>query len=108
MPQLRYLWLNRIDLLEGKWDGVVEALRYRGILIPWELISLLGLLRQEVGQWWPCTSHTDREDVALFRYEIYAEDGGHHPSLPMDSHDSLSFHYFEEMFSRAGEERVRD
>ena len=34
MPQLNRLWLHRIDLLNGRWSGVVEALRYRAVSGP--------------------------------------------------------------------------
>lgn len=107
MPRLLRLWLNRIDLLEGSWDGVVEALRLRGAWFPWELLSLQGLFRHEGGEWWPCTPDTQEEYLALRPYSKYAEDGGHHPSLPADAEDLLSIKYFNEMFCAASSERVQ-
>ncbi|MCJ1460689.1 hypothetical protein MMC28_011071 [Mycoblastus sanguinarius] len=98
MPKLRLLWLNRIDLLESRWEGVVEALRLRGTFIPWELISLQGLLRHKVDQWWPCTP--DKEDetrLALMDAMAYIEDGGRHPNLPAHCEDSQSISYFHDM-----------
>lgn len=107
MPRLLRLWLNRIDLLEGSWDGVVEALRLRGAWFPWELLGLQGSFRHEVGQWWPCTPDTREEYLALRPYSTYAEDGGHHPSLPVDSEDLLSIKYLNDMFCAAAPERVQ-
>ena len=107
MPRLRNLLLRYMDLLGGTWQGVVEALRYRGASIPWALLDFQGSFRHESGQWWPCTSDVDAELVALKDPAAYARYGGHHPSLPPDADDRLSVNYFNEMFFAAGRERVQ-
>ncbi|CAF9936139.1 MAG: hypothetical protein ALECFALPRED_006711 [Alectoria fallacina] len=108
MPRLLRLWLNRIDLLEGSWDGVVEILRCRGACMPWELLSLQGSFRHNGDHWWPCTPDYGEELLALRSYSIYAQEGGHHPSLPAESEDSLSFNYFNDMINVATSERVQE
>ena len=108
MPRLQRLWLNCIDLLGGKWDGVVEAMRIRGAIIPWKLLSLQTSFRQEGGRWWPFTPDEGHEEwLALRDYCTYAEEGGHHPSLPADAEDSLSINYFHEIYLTADPDRVR-
>ena len=108
MPQLKRLWLHRIDLLQGRWSGVVEALRVRAVLRPWELLSLQGSLRHEGGMWWPCTPDlVEEEPLLLSEFMEYAKEGGRHPCLPLDVDDRLSVCYFEELFLVAGPERVR-
>ena len=105
MPQLKRLWLRHIDLLKGNWSGVVEALRIRAVLRPWELLSLQGSLRYEDFISWPCKSSP--EDVVLGKLMRYAKEGGRHPCLPPDVDDRVSACYFEELFSVAGLERVQ-
>lgn len=108
MPRLLRLWLDRIDILEGSWDGVVEILRCRGARMPWELLSLQGSFRHNGDQWWPCTPDYEEERIALSSYSTYAQEGGHHPSLPAESEDSLSINYFNEMFNVAALEHVQE
>ena len=105
MPRLQRLWLNRIDLLEGSWDGIVEIMRIRGTFEPWALLSLQGSLRHEGGKWWPCTPDGNEEYSALRDYMRYINEGGHHPSLSADSEDSLSIRFFNELLGAAGSER---
>ncbi|CAF9924098.1 hypothetical protein IMSHALPRED_006100 [Imshaugia aleurites] len=108
MPVLQRLWLDHIDLLGGKWEGVVEAMRIRGAFIPRELLSFEGSFRQDGGQWWLGTPDEEYEEcLALRAYSKYAEEGGHHPSLPADAEDSLSINYFHEIYHTADQERVR-
>ena len=109
MPHLKRLWLHRIDLLQGRWSGVVEALRFRAVLRPWELLSLQGSLRHEGGMWWPCTPDLEEEEAILLgEHTGYAIEGGRHLCLPPDDDDRLSVCYFQELFLVAGLERVRD
>ena len=109
MPQLKRVWLHRIDLLQGRWSGVVEALRFRAVLRPWELLSLRGSLRHEGGMWWPCTPDLEEEEAQILgEFMGYAKAGGRHPCLPPDVDDRLSVCYFQELFHVAGLERVRD
>lgn len=108
MPKLTRLWLNRIDLLGARWDSAVEALRFRGAIIPWETLSLEGSFRHGGTQWWPCDPDTHEENLALMNYARYAQDGGHHPSLPATIEDRLAENYFDEIFTVAGLERVQD
>ena len=108
MPQLKRLWLYRIDLLQGRWSGVIEALRFRAVLRPWELLSLQGSLRHEGGVWWPCTPDLeDKEYLILGEFTRYAKEGGRHPCLPPDVDDRLSVYFYQELFHVAGLERVR-
>ena len=108
MPHLKNLWLHRIDLLQGRWSGVVEALRFRAILRPWELLSLQGSFRHEDDIWWPCTPDiVEEEPLLLGEFMEYAKEGGRHPCLPLDVDDRLSLCYFQELFLVAGPERVR-
>ena len=111
MTQLKRLWLHYIDLLKGKWSGVVEALRIRAVLRPWELISLQGPLRHEDGIWWPCepddSDLEEEEDQTLGEFMRYAKEGGRHPCLPPDVDERLSACYFEELFVAASPERLQ-
>ena len=116
MPQLKRLWLYRIDLLQGRWSGVIEALRFRAVLRPWELLSLQGSLRHEGGMWWPCSPDLeeldladleDKQDLILEIFMEYIKEGGRHPYLPPDVDERLSLCFFEELFFVAGTERVR-
>lgn len=108
MPQLKRLWLYRIDLLQGRWSGVIEALRFRAVLRPWELLSLQGSLRHEGGMWWPCAPDLeDKEYLILGDFMRYAKEGGRHPCLPPDVDHRLSVCYYQELFLVAGPERVR-
>ncbi|KAF6219705.1 hypothetical protein HO133_003530 [Letharia lupina] len=107
IPGLQRLWLNHINLLGGKWEGVVEAMRIRGAFIPWDLLSLQGSYRHLGGQWWPDSPDTEEEQLALGAYMNYATEGGRHPSLPAGFQDSLSINYFNELYYVAGLERIR-
>ena len=107
MPRLTRLRLHRIDLLEARWDSAVEALRFRGSFIPWEYLSLEGSFRHGNTQWWPCNPDTHEEDLALRSYTRYAQEGGHHPSLPAENEDRLAVNYFHDIFTVAGVERVQ-
>ena len=108
MPHLKRLWLYRIDLLTGRWIGVIEVLRFRARLRPWELLSLQGSFRHEDGVWWPCEPHlAKKEDLLLREFMRYAKEGGRHPSLPPHVDDTLSLRLFQELFLVAGPERQR-
>ena len=108
MPRLQRLDLNRIDLLEGRWDGVVEMLRIRGAHVSWKLLGLLGSFRHEGDQWWPCPPYyNDGDRIALEAYTNYAQEGGRHPGLPASSEDWRSINYYNEMFYAAGPERLK-
>ncbi|MCJ1453865.1 hypothetical protein MMC28_004214 [Mycoblastus sanguinarius] len=43
MPQLTHLWLYRIDLLDCRWEGAIEAMRY--LPVCWEVLGLQGQFR---------------------------------------------------------------
>ena len=108
MPQLQDLSLYRVELLEGKWDGVIDALRFRALWSPWESIILQGLFRQEDGGWWPCMPNEEVKEMrALQAYADYAQKGGRHPSLPADSDDRRKWDYYDEMFLAAGLNRLQ-
>lgn len=107
MPRLTRLWLHRIDLLGAKWDSAVEALRIRGAFMPWEVLSLGGSFRHGDTHWWPCNPDTDEEARSLMSYASYAQEGGHHPSLPGGIEDRLAVNYFHDIFTVAGLERVQ-
>lgn len=86
MPHLKRLWLNRIDLLGGKWEGIVQNFREQH---PWELISLQGLFRHKDHEWWPCPPDREGEESsALAEYMAYIYHGGRHPSLSPNCNDS--------------------
>ena len=59
--------------------------------------------------WWPCAPDLyDEEALILGEFMRYAKEGGRHPCLPPDADDRLSVCYFEELFSVAAPNRVRD
>lgn len=106
MPQLKRLWLDRIDLLETTWESMVEALR--SLERPWELFSLQGSFRHKTREWWPCApDQYDQEWFALRGHADYIEDGGRHPSLPIGCHDSESKAYLYEMLFNDREDRLQ-
>ena len=110
MPHLKRLRLRRIDLLRGSWSGVVEALRFRAVRSPWELLSLEGSLRHDGGMWWPCNPDLkEKEAFILGNCMAYAKQGGRHPCLPPDVDESLSRNYFQDLFREdsGSLERVR-
>ena len=105
MPNLRRLWLNRIDLLGARWEGIVEAMRLLG---PWELFSLQENFRHQDRQWWPCSPEYEEEEYArLNEFMRYISEGGRHPSLPPGSPDGLGRWFFIQMLIEASEERRR-
>ena len=107
LPRLHSLWLDRIDLTGGTWDGIIEALQIRGDLLSWKLVSLQGAFRHEDRQWWPCESDWESEDRLFLDYRVYVENGGRHPSLPADAESSQSVNYFNEIFFSASRDRVK-
>ena len=105
MPELKGLWLGRIDLLGGTWAGVVEALRIHGLVVPWQYATLQGPFRDEHSQWWPCTPNKEmesEENAILREYMDYAKEGGRHPSLPATYKDSMSYSYFHNIYLSVG------
>ena len=105
MPQLQRLWLNRIDLLSGRWESIVEAMRREH---PWELFSLQGQFRHQNREWWPCTRDKEsQETLILDELMYYVSGGSRHPSLPPEWHDCQAWWYLEQMFRDAGEERSK-
>ena len=111
MPNLKDLWLKRIDLLGGTWAGVIEALRMHGTDVPWQYVTLHGPFRDEHSQWWPCTPNKEmesEENAILREYMHYAEEGGRHPSLPANSEDSMSSSFYDNMFLAVSEQRRKE
>lgn len=105
MPCLKRLWLNRIDLLGGTWEGIVQTFREQH---PWELLSIQGQFRHKDREWWPCPPDREgKESCALAEYMAYIDYGGRHPSLSPDCNDLQAGWYSHQMFDEASEEGRR-
>ena len=106
MPRLKRLRLQRIDLLTGRWSGVVEALRFRAVRSPWERLRLAGSFRHDGGMWWPCNPGSKKKEAFMLDICIaYVKEGGRHPCLPPGVDEKS----FQDLFrsGSAGLERVR-
>ena len=104
MPQLGRLLLRRIKLLEGRWEGILETMRWSG---PWERFTLQGEFQHQGGEWWPCRpDREDLEDAALRKCMRYVVDGGRHPSLPPEWREDQAVVYMYQMFYGVSEQRL--
>jgi len=105
MPRLKRLWLNRIDLYGGKWEGIVQTFREQH---PWELLGLQGHFRHKDREWWPCPpDKEEQESFALDEYMAYIYHGGRHPSLASNCNDLQAGWYSHQMFDEASEDHRR-
>ena len=91
-PNLNQLSLSHIDLIEGRWEGIMESIRCTKR--EWELLSFRGWFRHSGGRWWPdhpCRTQINRD--ALREYSEYVRFGGRRPCLSPDRPDSDSRHH---------------
>ena len=106
MPNLKILWLDRIDLLGSQWEGMIEAMRW--VERQWQLLHLQGSFRHKNREWWPYeTEGSDGEYDMLQDCSNYIQYGGRHPSLPTASEDSQSLRYWHDMFTETSIERSK-
>ena len=108
-PCLQQLWLNRIELLDSKWEGLVEL--FFKSRRDWDILSFQGLFQHSNGKWWPFDLPTEdnEQDEWEFLREItrYIMYGGRHPSLPEHASDSESVSYLTELYESVDLEQTR-
>lgn len=93
MPSLRELTFSNIELVEGRWEGVIELLKTSMHLLSFPLPKSCELLDLE-GRFFLDVMGAD-EDSSLFRKDIetYVVSGGRHPCLRPDEDGSASKKY---------------
>lgn len=105
MPRLQRLCLNHIDLIQGRWEGVIESMRWASW--PWELLSFQGPFRHKDDEWWPWNPE-EEGGVGWKRHNDwsdYIKYGGRHPSLPPDYPEICAVAYVNYNYAEAGGER---
>lgn len=103
-PKLRRLTLHHIDLLTGRWEGVVEMLQR---LCHWEQCTLQGTFRHQGGHWWPRHPQDELEERdTLQDINDSIVRGCEHPSLRPKYDSSLSSTSLKELCSSAGVDHV--
>ena len=108
-PFLRRLWLKHIELLDVKWEGLVELFKCRR---SWDQLGFQGLFQHCSGKWWPFNLPTTDNDRAEWEFlsdiSDYIKHGGRHPSLPDDSSDSESNSYLLEFYRSVDYEQTKE
>lgn len=82
-PKVQRLYLSRIELVDGFWEGVIEGLRHNLQLKSLTLscpTQRIGVPFQRIEMEYP-----DPRDMSLHRLEEYVVSGGKHPCLPWEA-----------------------
>ena len=94
MPNLRELTFEEVELLEGRWEGIVEFLKTSMKLLSFPIHRYSGLRHLEEENF-PDVSGDDEEmSVFCTDLERYVVSGGRHPCLCTDEDASASSKYF--------------
>ena len=97
--RVRSLFLAGIDLLKGTWEGVIEGLRFVGLIefgLQSELTHCGGAIFKPVG---PGARYPSTEPKILEAIEQYVIYGGRHPCLPPDGDPETALGWYLDMFS---------
>ena len=91
MPNLRELRFREVELLEGRWEGVVEFLKTSMHLLSFPTQENWRLYHQR-GELFPAGLPVERSAIGK-DIENYVVNGGRHPYLRADESDSASTKY---------------
>ena len=95
MPNLRELSFREVELLEGRWEAVIEFLRTSMRLISFSIPEYCGDFHQE-GETSPAGLPAERLAISK-DIENYVVNGGRHPCLGTDELDSASTKYLSDL-----------
>lgn len=93
MPNLRELTFEEVELLEGRWEGVIEFLKTSMKLLSFPLNKYLWLRHLEGEKFLNVSGDHQETDVFCTNLEKYVVSGGRHPCLHADEDTSASSKY---------------
>ena len=93
LPNLRELTFREVELLEGRWEGMIEWLKTSMKLLSFPLNEYSQLRHLEGKDF--LRDSGDRENVSVFckAVETYVVSGGRHPCLDTSENPSASPKY---------------
>lgn len=91
MPNLRELRFREVELLKGRWEGVIEFLKTSMHLLSFPMQENWTLFHQR-GELFPVGLPAERSAIGK-DIENYVVNGGRHPYLRADESDSASTKY---------------